>query len=71
LAQQTALAISKIPTRTSFTSGVVLSTGDVTKVPAPMTLYSVTVAILDDTDLENNLYRNLALQFYKCDLYRI
>jgi hypothetical protein len=51
LAQQTALAISKIPTL-PFTSGVVLSTGDVTKVPAPGAYGS---NLTGDTDLENNL----------------
>jgi predicted flavoprotein YhiN len=55
LAQQTALAISKIPTRTSL-SGVVLSTGDVTKVPSNDRILSDgSNSWTGDTDLENNL----------------
>jgi hypothetical protein len=53
LAQQTALAISKYQQHELPLLGVVLSTGDVTKVPLLMTRYSVTVAIwTGDTDLE-------------------
>jgi hypothetical protein len=62
LAQQIALDIYEHQYQLPFTSGVVLSTGDVNKVPAPNN------TILSDGNnswtgmlIENNLYPNLAL----------